>query len=95
MLLTDAVAVSAMFVPEGVPELTCSTVVNPAEPLMARVAVVAVQVMVPAFPIPGVTQFQPEAGGVIDWKLVLGGVTSVKVVPAAVTAGPRLVMLCV
>src|SRR5271155_5046956 len=67
-----AVAVSAMFVPEGVPELTCSTRVKFAVVLIAIVPR-SVQVMVPEDPTAGDEQVQP-AGVEIDWKLVLGGV---------------------
>jgi hypothetical protein len=55
----------------------------------------SVQVMVPVPPTGGrVPQVQP-AGGIIDWKFVLGGVTCVNVIPAVVTAGPRFVTVCV
>src|ERR1700733_3375921 len=92
-LLTVAVTVSAMFVPDGALALTCSTKVNIAVPLTARV-LLSVQVMVPVPPTAGVTQVQP-AGGVMDWKLVLGGVVCVNVAPIAATAGPSLVTLWV
>ena len=83
-----AVAVSVMFVPEGVPEFTCSTSVKVPVLFTAKVPV-AVQVIVPVPPTAGVVpQLQP-AGGVIDWKLVFGGVTCVNVAPLA-AAGPLL-----
>ena len=70
-LVALAVTVSAIFVPEGVLEFTCNTKVKLAVPLTARMP--ALQVMVPDAPTAGVVHVQP-AGGVIDWKLVLGGV---------------------
>ena len=88
-----AVAVSAMVVPDGVPALTCRTKVKFAVALIARVPP-SVQVIVPAAPTEGVVQLHP-AGGVIDWKLVLGGVVWVSFTGEVATAGPRLVTLCV
>src|SRR5580704_1255002 len=93
MLLTVAVAVSAMLVPVGVPAFTCSSRVKLAVPLTA-IVLPSVQVMVPVAPTAGVTHPHPE-GAAIDWKLVLGGVDCVKVAPVAAAAGPRLVTLCV
>ena len=62
--------------------------------LIARVPL-SVQMMVPVPPIGGtVPQVQP-AGGVMDWKLVLGGVDWVRVTGEVATAGPRLVTLWV
>ena len=88
-----AVAVSVMFVPEGVPEFTCRTSVKVPELFTAREPE-AVQVIVPVAPTAGlVPQVQP-AGGVIDWKFVLGGVTCEKEAPVA-AAGPLLVTVCV
>src|SRR5579872_1722364 len=72
ILLTVAVTVSPMFVPDGVPALTCRTRVKLAEPLTA-IVLPSVQVTVPVAPTAGVTHPQP-AGGVMDWKLVFGGV---------------------
>src|SRR5258707_9825223 len=43
----DTVAVSVMFVPLGVLEMTCTTTVNVAEPPAARVAVLPLMVPVP------------------------------------------------
>src|SRR5580704_5317745 len=85
MLPALAVAASAMFVPEGVPVFTWSTKVKLAVAFRASV-VLSVQVMVPVAPTAGLTQVQP-AGGVMDWKFVLGG--------AVAAAGPLLVTLCV
>jgi hypothetical protein len=94
ILVAVAVAVSVMFVPEGVPAFTCKTRVKVRVLFTARVAA-AVQVIVPVPPTAGrVPQIHP-AGGVIDRKLVLGGVTWVKVAPAAALAGPLFVMDCV
>src|ERR1022692_2598422 len=92
MLVALAVAVSAMFVADGVTALTCSTRVNAPGAFSARLPP-SVQVMVPALPTAGVTQRQP-AGLVIDWKLVLGGVVWVNVAAVAAT-GPSLVTLWV
>ena len=71
MLVAVAVAVSAMFVPEAVPALTCRAIVKLPAAFTASEAMV--QVMVPAAPTAGVVQAQP-VGIVMDWKLVLGGV---------------------
>src|SRR6267154_392393 len=92
MLVADTVAVSAIFVPNAVPAFTCRTKVKLAVPLTARLAIV--QVIVPVPPTGGtVPQAQP-AGGVIDWKVVFGGVFCVKLTVVA-AAGPLLVTLCV
>ena len=94
MLVAVAVSVSVILVPDGVPELTCNTSVKVpvfAEPT-ARLAMV--QVMVPVPPTAGfVPQVQP-AGTVIDWKVVFGGVTCVKLTAVA-AAGPLLVTVWV
>jgi hypothetical protein len=58
-----AVSVSAMFVPDAVPEFTCRTSEKLAVAFKANV--LAVQVMVPALPTPGFVQVQP-VGAVID-----------------------------
>jgi hypothetical protein len=85
-----AVAVSAMFVPDGVPAFTCKTRVKLAVAFRARLAMV--HVIVPVPPTGGwVPQVQP-AGGVTDWKLVFGGVLWVNVTAVA-AAGPRFVTL--
>src|ERR1700682_2562317 len=76
MCVAEAVTVSAMFVPDAVPAFACRTKVKLAVALSARVAMV--QVIVPVPPTGGtVPQVQP-AGGVMDWKVVLGGVFCVK-----------------
>jgi len=94
MFVAVAVAVSVMFVPDGVPELTCRISVNVPTLFTARVAA-AVHVIVPVPPTAGlVPQVHPE-GGVIDWKVVFGGVTCVNVAPAAAAAGPLLVTVWV
>ncbi len=87
MLAAVAVTVSVMLVPDGVPAFTCNTRVKDAVPFTAKDPL-SVQVIVPVLPTGGsVPQVQP-AGGVIDWKFVLGGVIWVMVIPAVVTAGP-------
>lgn len=92
MLVADAVTVSATFVPKAVPAFTCRTKVKLAVPLTARLAMV--QLIVPVPPTAGtVPQTQP-AGGVIDWKVVFGGVFCVKLTVVA-AAGPLLVTFCV
>src|SRR3984957_18909 len=53
----------------------------------------SLQVTVPAVPTAGVIHVQP-AGASTDWNVVLVGVASVKLAPAA-GAGPLLVMFCV
>lgn len=53
----------------------------------------SVQVMVPLVaPAPGVVQDQP-AGTLIDWKIELAGMDSVKTAPVA-SLGPLLVTVC-
>lgn len=71
MLDDVAVPVSAMFVPDAVPALTCSTNVKP--PVALSASVPTVQVIVPVAPTAGVVQVQP-AGVVMDWNVVFGGV---------------------
>jgi len=96
MLVAEAVAVSVMFVPEGVTEFTCSTrlkfavfgVPTPRVPPSVQVIVT---------PPPGadaVPQVHPP-GGVIDTNVVFGGVVCVNVIPAVATAGPLFVTLWV
>jgi len=90
-----ALAVSVMFVPDGVLEFTWSTTVKLAV-LAAPVArlLPSVQLIVPVPPTAGrVPQVHP-AGIVIDWKFVFGGSVSENVVPVA-AAGPLLVTVCV
>jgi hypothetical protein len=89
MFVAVAVAVSVMFVPEGVPEFTCSTRVKVPELFTARVPV-AVQLIVPVPPTAGFVPQVHPAGGLTDWNVVLGGVTCVKLAPLA-TAGPLFV----
>jgi hypothetical protein len=92
MLVAVAVAVSAMFVPDGVPAFTCKTSVKLAVVVAAILG--SLQVMVPVPPTGGVTgQVQP-AGAVIDRKFVFGGVVWVKLAVVA-AAGPLFVTLCV
>src|SRR5437660_10432820 len=93
MLPALAVAVSEIFVPEGVPAFTCSTKVKFAVAFTPRL-LASVHVMVPVPPTAGVTHDHP-AGNAIDWKFVFGGVLWVSVVGAVVAAGPLLVTLCV
>jgi hypothetical protein len=93
MLVAVAVAVSVIFVPEGVPAFTWRTRVNVPVLFTARV-LVALQVIVPVPPTAGVVPQVHPAGGVIDRKFVLAGVTWVKEAPLAM-AGPLLVTVCV
>jgi hypothetical protein len=93
MFVAVAVAVSVILVPEGVFELTCRTSVNVPELFTARVPL-AVHVIVPVPPTAGFVPHVHPAGGVIDWKVVLGGVTWVNVAPLA-TAGPLFVTVWV
>jgi hypothetical protein len=91
-----AVSVSVMFVPEGVPAVTCRTRVKLAvfaDPT-ARLPL-SVHVIVPVPPTAGCVPQVHPAGGVIDWKVVLGGVVWVKVMPVLAAAGPLLVTVCV
>src|SRR5947209_3594350 len=76
MLTAVAVAVSAMLVPEGVPAFTCKISVELAVAPKARLG--SLQVIVPVPPTGGVVGQVHPAGGVMDWKLVFGGVTWVK-----------------
>ena len=81
------VAVSLMGVPCTVPATTFTTKVNAPAP---GATLGFVQLMFPVPPTAGrVPQVHP-AGGVIDTKVVFGGVTSVKLAPAA-ALGPLLV----
>ena len=91
-LVAVLVAVSLIVVPEAVLAFTCRTKLKLAGAFKAR-ALASVQVMVPVPPTAGLVQVHP-AGGVMDWKLVFGGVLCVKVAPVA-WEGPRLVTLCV
>ena len=93
MFVAVAVAVSVMLVPEGVFEFTCRTSVNVPELFTARVPL-AVHVIVPVPPTAGFVPHVHPAGGVIDWKVVFGGVTCVNVAPLA-TAGPLFVTVWV
>ena len=91
-----ALSVSVMLVPDGVPEMTCNTRVKFAvfaEPT-PRLPL-SVQVMVPVPPTTGTVPQVHPAGGVIDWKVVFGGVTCVKVIPVVAAAGPLFVTVCV
>jgi hypothetical protein len=74
MLVAVTVAESVMLVPEGVPAFTCRTRVKVPVLFNARV-LVALQVIVPVPPTEGVVPHVHPAGGVIDRKFVLGGVT--------------------
>src|SRR5271163_3987961 len=94
MLVEVAAAVSVMVVPDGVAAFTCNSSVKLAVPLTARLPL-SVHVMVPVPPTAGTVPHVHPAGGVIDWKFVFGGVVCVKVIPAAVAAGPLFVTLCV
>jgi hypothetical protein len=88
MFVAVAVAVSAIFVPEGVPAFTCKISVKVTGVLSAKL-LPSLQEMRPVPPTVGfVLQVQP-AGAVMDWKFVFGGVVWLKVAPVAV-AGPRL-----
>src|SRR5215467_3993079 len=88
-----AVTVFVMLVPDAVFEFTCSTSVKLAVAFTAWFAP-SVHVIVPVPPTGGsVPQVHP-AGGVIDWNVVLGGVTSVMLAPVA-AAGPMFLTVCV
>ena len=82
MLVAVAVTVSVMFVPDGAHRIHLQhrlKVAVFADPI-PRVPL-SVQVIVPVPPAAGsVPQVHP-AGGVIDWKVVFGGVASVNVIP--------------
>ena len=81
-----------MLVPEGVPEFTFRTSVKLAVAFTARLG--SLQVMVPVPPTGGVVGQVHPAGGVMDWKFVLGGVVWEKLAVVA-AEGPLLVTLCV
>ena len=90
-----AVSVSVMLVPEGVPKFTCSTSVKFAVCVTPTAKLpLSVHVIVPVPPTGGTVPHVQPAGGVMDWKVVLGGVVCVKVAPVA-AAGPSLVTLWV
>src|SRR5580692_7840342 len=90
-----AVAVSVMFVPEGVTEFTCSTRLNAAAFTAPTPKVaLSVQVIVTAPPAAGAVPQAHPPGGVIDTSVVFGGVVWVNVIPAAATAGPLFVTVC-
>src|SRR5579863_3106730 len=95
-LPAEAVAVSGMFVPEGVLATTCITRLKLAVPFTAMlVPAFAVQVIAPVPPTAGAAQVQP-AGGVMLWKVIFAGTVCVSVaVPAVVADGPRFVITCV
>lgn len=76
-------------VPAAVPAFTFTASVKLAVP-GAKLA--SVQVMRPVPPTAGVMQSQPT-GNTIDWKVVLGGVLSVRRAAVAVL-GPALVTTC-
>jgi len=93
MFVAFAVRVFVMFVPDAVFEFTCSRSVKLAVLFTARLEP-SVHVIVPVPPTGGsVPQVHP-AGGVIDWNVVLGGVTSVMLAPVA-AAGPMFLTVCV
>jgi hypothetical protein len=68
-----AVGVSAMLVPEAVPEATCRTKVKLAVAFKAKL-LPSVHVIVPAEPTAGFVHVHPVGGAVIAWKFVFGGV---------------------
>src|SRR6266498_4446414 len=80
----DTVAVFPITVPLGVPELTFTTSVNDAELNGASVAIV--QVWVPVPPTASGEQLHPAAG-VTETKVVLAGITSLRMTDVAV-CGP-------
>ena len=84
------VAVSLIAVPAAVPAVTFTTTVKLAVPV-AKLG--SVQVMVPVPPTVGVVH-DHAPGAVTDWKVVFGGVFSVRVAVAA-ALGPPFVMTCV
>jgi hypothetical protein len=84
------VAVSLIAVPAAVPALTLTTTVKLPLPGATDGFV---HVIVPVPPTAGVTQLHPAAA-VMDWNVVFGGVTSVKLALVAVL-GPAFVTTCV
>jgi hypothetical protein len=80
----DTVAVSVITVPPGVPGLTFTTTVNDAE--LSGASVEIVQVWVPVPPTGSDRQLHPAAG-VTETKVVLTGITSLKVTDVA-ACGP-------
>ena len=79
-----------MIVPEGVLAFTCT--ISEIGALAATPSVASVQLTVPVEPTVGVVQL--HAPGVMDWKVVFGGIVSVKLKVFEV-AGPLLVTVCV
>jgi hypothetical protein len=84
------VAVSLIAVPAAVPAFTFRAIVKLAAPA-AKLG--SVQVIVPVPPTAGVVHDQPAAG-LTDWKVVFGGVLSVRLALVAVL-GPAFVTTCV
>jgi prephenate dehydrogenase len=81
----------AVIVPAATEGATFTTTIMPAEVPAASAG--SVQFTVPVPPTAGVVQVQP-AGARTDWNVVLVGVASVKLAPAA-AAGPLFVTVCV
>src|SRR5580704_14367894 len=76
-----AVTVSVMLVPDGVDALTCSTRLKAAVFAAPRPKLpLSVHVIAPVPPTGGRVPQAHPAGGVIDTKVVFGGVVSVMVV---------------
>lgn len=84
------VTVSLIAVPAAVPAFTLTFTVKLEEP-DAKLG--SVQLMVPVLPTAGVVHDHP-AGIVMDWNVVFGGVTSVRLAEVA-ALGPALVATCV
>lgn len=84
------VAVSLIAVPAAVPAFTFTATVKLAVP-GAKLG--SVQVMVPVAPTAGLVHDHPT-GKVTDWKVVFGGVLSLRLAVVAVL-GPALVTTCV
>jgi prephenate dehydrogenase len=81
----------AVIVPAATAGATLTTTIMSAEVPAASDG--SVQFTVPVPPTAGVVQVQP-AGARTDWNVVLVGVASVKLAPAA-AAGPLFVTVCV
>src|SRR5204862_41628 len=90
-VMFSVVPAAVMVVPAVVPGLTRRVSGKLTEAPAASVA--PLQLIVPVPPTAGVMQVQP-AGGVIDWKVVFGGVVMVYVGVLAVEV-PRFEMICV
>src|SRR5262249_37126845 len=88
-----ALTTSVITVPAATPVLTATVTVNVVDAPEAKSGLE--QEIAPVPPTAGVLQFQPEPPGtVIDWKVVLAGMASLKTALRA-SRGPLLVTTCV